>query len=41
MNMVVDNAVEVNGNEKTDSGMVVSLFRTLVVEDVHVCFSTS
>ena len=25
MNLVVDNTVEVNGNEKTDIGMVVSL----------------
>lgn len=28
MNLVVDNTVEVNGNEKTDIGMVVSRFRT-------------
>lgn len=28
MNLVVDNTVEVNGNEKTDIGMVVSLFRS-------------
>jgi len=26
MNLVVDNTVEVNGNEKTDIGMVVSSF---------------
>ena len=25
MNLVIDNTVEVNGNEKTDIGMVVSL----------------
>lgn len=29
MNMVVDNTVEVNGNEKTEIGMVVSLFNSL------------
>lgn len=28
MNLVVDNTVEVNGNEKTDIGMVVSIMNS-------------
>ncbi|KAJ0026192.1 hypothetical protein Pint_06786 [Pistacia integerrima] len=33
MNLVVDNTVEVNGNEKTDIGMVVSLCLFLLLAD--------
>lgn len=36
MNLVIDNTVEVNGNEKTDIGMVVSPFRFLVVARISV-----
>ena len=31
MNLVVDNAVEVNGNDKTDIGMVVGFLLLIVV----------
>ncbi|KAJ0024093.1 hypothetical protein Pint_06769 [Pistacia integerrima] len=33
MNLVVDNTVEVNGNEKTDIGMVMSLCLFLLLAD--------
>lgn len=39
MNLVVDNTVEVNGNDKTDIGMVVSIYRFCVPLSLIICCS--
>jgi small nuclear ribonucleoprotein (snRNP)-like protein len=42
MNLVVDNTVEVNGNDKTDIGMVVSFLLLKVIWNFfHVYLSSS
>jgi len=42
MNLVVDNTVEVNGNDKTDIGMVVSFLLLKVIWNFfHVCLWSS
>ena len=38
MNLVVDNTVEVNGDDKTDIGMVVSLFNTRITASWVICY---